>query len=872
MVQLYQSGGGRVRRWSGLTSAFFLAFTACSRVACAQERPQDSRSGRVAVATSLDPARAGAAVSYSIDSTEIMASAAPTLSQALQARLPGLSVLQSGGVAAQGAQLRSRGPHSLYMAGEPIVIVDGIRVDATQDATVLELGVSTSRLDDIAPDDVARVDLLPGAAAAALYGPGAAGGAIVITTKRGTAGPLHWSSRAQAGLATMAASFPTNYRTYGISTANGQPVPFCPLSDVAAGYCTATRMRTWNPFEQASPFRNAASGSAHISMSGGDSATTARVGLSGSRTLGLTPDDDDRRASVRANITHRIGQSFELSGNAGYLRSRSGLPVRGDNFDASNVIEVGMFGNSPDSVNGSGTPQVTSSTLEDAIHWSTSGAANWHIASWLEASAVYGRDQLAEHDNRYTAYPAPGSLVGFEHARFNHALTSINVSATSSYGLFGNALWHGQTTAGFQRLKSLLDARDSVTGGGFAGMGTNWTIGGPWLREEAAWNDRLLVGAGARWERRTVVATAIPGHWFKSGDVAWLIGRALSVDSLRLRAAYGEAGNWSAGEPSRVGTFSGFSSPNPEFLDPTERTAESEVGADFSFPNLVRVSLTAFRADASHLYVFDRPVASGFPPGATPDGKLRNEGLEVAANVLLAQADDFRWDATISASTLRDRVVATDSNFTFVTPYGMTRRGSPVSGYYGTPYTFADANGDGLIGANEIQYQFSQTGVLGSSLPTREASLFSTMSFFSSQLTISAQLDYRGGQKLSNQNEFLRCVHFVNCRQANDPTTSLAKQAQVVAANDPFLEDGTFTKLRELSARVLLPTGVARFLGGQASLTIAGRNLLTWTRYSGPDPEVNAQPLNMLPRIDLAQTPLPREVLVRLDIGGVPKS
>jgi hypothetical protein len=228
---------------------------------------------------------------------------------------------------------------------------------------------------------------------------------------------------------------------------------------------------------------------------------------------------------------------------------------------------------------------------------------------------------------------------------------------------------------------------------------------------------------------------------------------------------------------------------------------------------------------------------------------------------------DFRWDATVSATALRDRVLQTDSGFVFVSQYGIIRAGGSVSSYYAPPYRFADTNGDGKIGPGEIQAISGPPAFAGSSLPTREASLLSTMSFWSSNLTISVLVDYRGGQKLSNQNELVRCLHYVNCQQVNDPTTSLAKQAQAVVGSDPFAEDATFTKLREISARIVLPAGIARLLGGQASLTIGGRNLATWTRYSGPDPEVNSQAFNSLPRVDLAQTPLPREILLRLDLG-----
>jgi hypothetical protein len=102
----------------------------------------------------------------------------------------------------------------------------------------------------------------------------------------------------------------------------------------------------------------------------------------------------------------------------------------------------------------------------------------------------------------------------------------------------------------------------------------------------------------------------------------------------------------------------------------------------------------------------------------------------------------------------------------------------------------------------------------------------------------------------------------------NDRTAPLADQAHAIAGSGPPTEDASFIKLRELSLRYVLPSRAATLLGSPMSVTIAGRNLATWTRYSGADPEVNDEPLNMLPRLDFAQTPLVRELVVRLDVGG----
>ena len=83
-----------------------------------------------------------------------------------------------------------------------------------------------------------------------------------------------------------------------------------------------------------------------------------------------------------------------------------------------------------------------------------------------------------------------------------------------------------------------------------------------------------------------------------------------------------------------------------------------------------------------------------------------------------------------------------------------------------------------------------------------------------------------------------------------------------------FFEDASFLKLRELSVQWVIPPRFARLLGGSGTVTVAGRNLATWTRYRGLDPELNEEPLNMLPRVDFAEAPIPREVLLRLDLGS----
>jgi len=114
-----------------------------------------------------------------------------TFSEQLAAREPGVSVLPSGGLTGEGARIRIRGSASLSQPNEPIVYVDGVRVDRAGgfgDYIGTGGGGSPSRLDDINPEAIERIEVLKGAAAATLYGTEASSGVIQIFTKAGSRG------------------------------------------------------------------------------------------------------------------------------------------------------------------------------------------------------------------------------------------------------------------------------------------------------------------------------------------------------------------------------------------------------------------------------------------------------------------------------------------------------------------------------------------------------------------------------------------------------------------------------------------------------------------------------------------------------------
>ncbi|MGH2567162.1 MAG: carboxypeptidase-like regulatory domain-containing protein, partial [Bacteroidota bacterium] len=110
-----------------------------------------------------------------------------SFSEIIQGRVPGVVGLPLGGLAGTGAMIRIRGNVSLAQRNEPIVYVDGIRVDngGGYAGVTAGGGGAPSRLDDINPASIERIEILKGAAAATLYGTQANAGVIQIFTKQG---------------------------------------------------------------------------------------------------------------------------------------------------------------------------------------------------------------------------------------------------------------------------------------------------------------------------------------------------------------------------------------------------------------------------------------------------------------------------------------------------------------------------------------------------------------------------------------------------------------------------------------------------------------------------------------------------------------
>ena len=114
-----------------------------------------------------------------------------SIADLLNGRVPGLLVVSGDALNGAGSRIRFAGPRRLMSEGMPLILLDGVRIDATADASFFDPGgPGPFRLEDLNVDEIATIEVVRSPADAMLYGPGAADGAILITTKRGLSGKL----------------------------------------------------------------------------------------------------------------------------------------------------------------------------------------------------------------------------------------------------------------------------------------------------------------------------------------------------------------------------------------------------------------------------------------------------------------------------------------------------------------------------------------------------------------------------------------------------------------------------------------------------------------------------------------------------------
>src|SRR5437763_2432340 len=546
-----------------------------------------------------------------------------------------------------------------------------------------------------------------------------------------------------------------------------------------------------------------------------------------------------RGTHVRANVQANLTPKLDLAVQTGFISSSQRLPQTDNNtvgLLSNGFGGPGFKGNllPPNNVPLFGyrlyTPdQFFSETVnQDIDRFIGSGTANWRPQSWLGVRVVGGVDFTNRVDTdlcrRDQCAPISASVIsGFKtDNRTMFFDYTANADATASFVL--SPTLTSRSTAGVQYVKNVFD-RNGAYAENLSPGGTTVTAGstpqadestdktvtlGAFVEQEFRFKGRLFVTAGLRTDKNSAFGKNFNAVYYPKLGVSWVISdepffpKWSWLVSARLRGALGASGVQPGttdalryflpqtsnvdGADSAAIVFSAVGNPD---LKP-ERAREFEIGGEASLlQNRVSVELTYYNKRTQDALIA-RVVAPSVGASATRFenlGAVVNRGLEGLISARVIDRPQFGWDISANFSYNTNFIADMGGVPPIIGTTTSQVQGYPINGWWQRPYTFSDADGNGIITANEITVGPDMVSV-GSANPRWEITGPTGFDLLRKKVRVEGLFDAKTGFYQLDGTERIRCQSRLNCRAEFDPTAPLWQQAAVVALR----ESGTTTQ------------------------------------------------------------------------------
>lgn len=840
-----------------------------------------------------------------------------SVTDVISGRIAGVSVTQGSGVSGSSQQIRIRGASSISLSNEPLVYVDGIRIDTKQ--TAIAAGAVVNPLNDMDPNEIESVEIVKGPAAATLYGADASAGVIQIITKRGAAG--------------------TPFRkTLSLTMSRLDPT-FTPLTNFAA--CRAQDLTSAKlcegrnvgdivsdqPMVRYGLPNNGHQTSLNGSVRGGGASYGFFSSLGVDREQGMFPNNTYDRLSARLNYNIQPTKTTRVEMNLPALRVTGDLPVTAGS--SAGWTTGGMAG-SPLTVGtptdgwfgANRTPAAISSILHEInsvrlipdvkLSWNPSEHFRNRLTMGGDLSSVKSNEFFPKNSNGW--YSASQNLGIIREDRRDLQRATANYLGTLDLGL-GKG-WNSTLSFGSEVQADVEDltyalgnqlttnsarsvsAAAQVSGGQTVIRDRRVGFYGQW---EPNFEERIYLQFGLRADRFAAFGASAPWFYSPSARASYVLSDEsfFSIDwikSLRLRAAFGTTGRAPTAGAS-LQTYSAapyLTGPNQVAsgivpLNPgnpklqAERGQEFETGLDASlFNERLGIELTFYNKTTKNLLLrVPQPPSLGFQENAYRNiGQVLNRGVELTTRTKLVTNEKFSWQLDVGANTLRNEIVdlggvAAFSSIRFGT-VNSVRQGRQVGAFYTNRIRSVDTGTGVAVVSDSLEY-------VGNLLPTFEGNLASTFTFFR-KLRLYTQFDTKRNFYLYNATAAYRERNFgiaENAVRRNEVLTAeerLRRFGPYVTESgvsigsgtvlDPYLEKADFVRLNEISLSYQLPDKVAGKLMGahSASISVSGRNVALWSNYSGFNPDVQNELDALAGRADFFTLPPPRRLGLRLDL------
>lgn len=858
-----------------------------------------------------------------VSAKELEGGAATSIDQALAGKVSGAQISQNSGNPAGGISVRLRGNSTISGSSDPLYIVDGVIINNSSSELVDLGGYTQNRLVDINPADIDRIEIIKGAAGAAIYGSRASNGVVQIFTKKGKSGA-------------PAVSVSTQFRSNSLRKKlefNEYPFRF---TNTTASDKTQVPVTRYDLQDEI--FETAYGSETNVSVSGGSDNSQYYVSAGYLGNDGIIKNTDFKRATTRLRFDQRFNDVFKLSTGVSYTRSTSSELPNGGINSAWGALTGFIFGNN--FVNPE--PNATTGAYPSL---SPTGLLRTNP---LEAINRFDFDQQTSRfigDVTLSAEPAKNLSInytlGFDNAtQLATAFIPIgNTTPTNTTGyarkadrislLMNNDLnmayrarvgsWLESTTSLGGTLQTERINSNSITGTQLSPVSQSASSGasivtgdamstlniqGFYVQQTFGIANRLYLTGAIRRDGSSSFGEAnrwqtypkLSGSYVISEEGFWKdssLGSA--IPSLKIRASYGQSGNLTAiGAYDRFSNYvnvslaglPGLSAPT-QFGNPDvkpERQTEKEIGLDASFLNDrlgLEVSVYDKGVEDLLLPVTLRP-STGYLTQFQNIGNMTNKGLEVMLRGVPVQNSNFKWNSTLIFSKVKNRVTDVPGGVvTFPGGFGQVAavNGYALGAFYATAFA-RDPSGNLLLNAAGFPQPEqrsrnaagqptggNQPRVIGDPNPDWTGS-------FTNELSIGKNLSLRMQWDASYGNDVFNFTRRVGDRDLYGGLKGYEAElrgevpkgtsAALFSIMENWIEDGSYLKFRELSATSDIRLKALN--NKPLRVTVSGRNLWSIDKYKGWDPETNAAGQSTAVRgFDFVEVPIPRTIAVGLN-------
>jgi TonB-linked SusC/RagA family outer membrane protein len=834
----------------------------------------------------------------------------------LNGRAAGVVVLSASGNVGTGSRIRVRGTSSLSLTNQPLIYVDGVRVNreaATGPSNQAFGSSSISRLNDLNPDEIESMEIIKGPAAATLYGTEASNGVVQIITKKGASGRAQWMFTGKLGgnyLEDPEGRFPVNYQVV-----NGA---------IQTIDIVEREKDLGHPI-----WRTGKVGIYDLSVNGGSDLFRFFVSGGLENSEGIDPNNSVHRVSGRANVTLTPSSRTTVNVSTGYINGRTRLPCEAgcggrvwgtilanpQNLVGANARQRGFH---------SGTPEeydLLTNFWQGLDRFTGALQLSNTPVSWFTHRLNAGTDRTGEDNVDFT--PRVDSLVGTpawgsgplgSKSQSNRQVNvnTIDYAGTASFDITSKL--RSQSSAGaqfYQTETSFLAASGSIfPAPGLSAISALTLRNAPtqdfieerslgfFVQQQFGWNDRVFLTGGLRSDDHSafgqnfdrVYYPKVSASWVLSEEPFWDVGL---VNALKLRAAYGQSGQQPANYDA-LRTYSPVAGPGdvaaatPQTIGNAnlgpEKGEEIELGFDAGFFNdRLGLEFTYYNKKTNDAILLrEIPGSLGFS-GSQPfnAGEVSNTGLELLARGRPWDRDPVAWDITLNVSTNSNEILSLgpppcadplvpnvpQGCLSFVqvgAAYQRHQIGGPVGAIYEQKIVSAQFGPDGKTATNIICEDgrggtMPCTGpdaiygngndapdlYIGNPNPKLEGSVANTVTLWN-RLRFYGMVDFKSGYRKLDGNARVRCAFFGGrCRENFYPQEFAPEVIAEISSSNNLVgwlfDDAAFVKLREVAVSYSVPDRfIARRGISRASITLAGRNLHTWTDYGkrgGLDPE-----------------------------------